>query len=68
MEKTFLLYLSVHWGDLIGQIKKNLSCTLKPTSMHTFLGLYSNFLYNQFVVLSFTPRDIENEMCLLSCY
>ena len=23
MEKTFLLYLSVHWGDLIEQIKKN---------------------------------------------
>ena len=22
MEKTFLLYLSVHWGDLIEQIKK----------------------------------------------
>ena len=22
MEKTFLLYLSVHWGDFIEQIKK----------------------------------------------
>ena len=22
MEKTFLLYLSAHWGDLIEQIKK----------------------------------------------
>ena len=27
--KKFLLYLSVHWGDLIEQIKKNLSYTLK---------------------------------------
>ena len=27
-EKTFLLYLSVHWGDLIEQIKKSLSYTL----------------------------------------
>ena len=25
----FLLYLSVHWGDFIGQIKKDLSRTLK---------------------------------------
>ena len=24
MEKAFLLYLSVHWGDLIEQIKKNI--------------------------------------------
>ena len=30
MEKPFLLYLSVHWGDLIELIKKSLSYTLKP--------------------------------------
>ena len=29
MEKTFLLYSSVHWGDLIEQIKKSLSYTLR---------------------------------------
>ena len=27
MEKTFLLHLSAHWGDLIEQIKKSLSYT-----------------------------------------
>ena len=29
MEKTFLLHLSARWGDLIEQIKTNLSYTLK---------------------------------------
>ena len=28
LSKNFLLYLSAHWGDLIEQIKKNLSYTL----------------------------------------
>ena len=27
--KTFLLHLSAHWGDLIEQMKKNLSYTLE---------------------------------------
>ena len=28
MEKTFLLHLSAHWGDLIEQIKKSVIYTL----------------------------------------
>ena len=33
MEKTFSLYLSVHWGDLIEQIKKICHIHFKETDL-----------------------------------
>ena len=38
MEKTFLLYLSVHWGDLIEQIKKK-SVIYTLTASHVSLSI-----------------------------
>ena len=54
MEKTFLLYLSVHWGDLIEQIKKSVIYTLSTMevdivadysiiSKRTYAQKFSNF-------------------------
>ena len=37
MEKIFLLYLSVHWGDLIEQIKKSVIYTLRESSNSQYL-------------------------------
>ena len=38
MEKNFLLYLSVHWGDLIEQIKKIVIYTLNDRDRLTKWG------------------------------
>ena len=45
MEKTFLLHLSAHWGDLIEQMKKNLSYTLEDLFFEMFeeIGVCKSF-------------------------
>ena len=58
MEKTFLLYLSVHWGDLIEQIKKNLSYTVPLKSKLP--------LPRETRLVSLETRLKRNEMSLVS--
>ena len=42
MEKTFLLYLSVHWGDVIEQIKKICHIHFKPVEHMNRSEIWSN--------------------------
>ena len=42
MEKTFLLYLSVHWGDVIEQIKKICHIHFKPGEHMNRSEIWSN--------------------------
>ena len=61
MEKTFLLFLSVHWGDLIEQVKKichihfnirrirkYLSQETTGTLVHAFLTVRIDYCYGLF--------------------
>ena len=47
MEKTFLLYLSVHWGDLIEQLKRNLSYTLKERGKRANFRLQNSRIFSE---------------------
>ena len=60
MEKTFLLYLSVHWGDLIEQVKKichiHFNIPMKVNCQQTAVKLTASKIGTHVVVSSVYTR------------